>query len=112
VWGITARRAIYRTACEISHVAAQSACPVRRQQTNPARFHRSDGAGYRFLAEQIERLDTLNPQVAARVVAVFNDWRRYDEVRQTHMRGILERLRGRSNLSRDVSEIVAKSLTE
>lgn len=81
-------------------------------QANPARFHRSDGAGYRFLAEQIERLDTLNPQVAARVVAVFNDWRRYDEVRQTHMRGILERLRGRSNLSRDVSEIVAKSLTE
>lgn len=80
-------------------------------QGNPIRFHRADGAGYRFLAEQIERLDELNPQVAARVVAVFNDWRRYDAVRQAHMRASLEKIRSRSNLSRDVSEIVAKSLT-
>ena len=79
-------------------------------QANAVRFHQADGAGYRFLAAQIERLDALNPQVAARMVTVFNDWRRYDETRQAQLRGVLQRLRDKSNLSRDTFEIVARSL--
>ena len=30
---------------------------------NSIRFHASDGAGYRFLADQVIALDTLNPQI-------------------------------------------------
>ena len=48
---------------------------------NPVAFHRADGAGYRFVAEQVIALDALNPQVAARMVGAFNRWRRYDAKR-------------------------------
>ena len=34
---------------------------------NPRAFHRRDGAGYRFIAQAICRLDAVTPQVAARL---------------------------------------------
>ena len=77
---------------------------------NPVRFHDRDGAGYAFLAEQIVALDSLNPQVAARMAGLFTRWRRYDEGRGAHIRRELERLRKVPDLSKDVYEIVTKSL--
>jgi len=77
---------------------------------NPARFHDPSGAGYRFLADRVIELDPLNPQVAARMVAALSRWRRYDERRQKLMCAQLERVQGQPGLSRDVGEIVAKSL--
>ena len=79
-------------------------------QGNPAAFHAADGAGYSFLAEQVLALDGLNPQVAARMVAAFNRWRKYDSGRQALMRAELERILAAPGLSRDVREIVAKAL--
>ncbi|MDT8442073.1 MAG: aminopeptidase N [Desulfuromonadales bacterium] len=79
-------------------------------QGNPYHFHQPSGAGYRFVADQILALDPLNPQTAARLVAPLSRWRRYDEQRQALMRGELERLHAAPQLSRDVGEIVAKSL--
>ena len=77
---------------------------------NPYSFHVADGGGYRFLADQVLALDSLNPQVAARMVGAFNRWRKYDEVRQGLMRGELERIAAGPNLSRDVFEIVSRAL--
>jgi aminopeptidase N len=77
---------------------------------NPARFHDRSGAGYRFLAERVLELDPRNPQVAARLVAALSRWRRFDENRQTLMRIELARIQAQPGLSRDVGEIVAKSL--
>jgi aminopeptidase N len=77
---------------------------------NPARFHDSSGAGYTFLADQVIALDALNPQVAARMVGALSRWRRYDEGRQALMKAELERIGRQDGLSRDVGEIVAKSL--
>jgi aminopeptidase N len=79
---------------------------------NPARFHDANGRGYRFLAERVIELDPLNPQVAARLVAALSRWRRFDENRQQLMRGELERIREQPGLSRDVGEIVGKSLLD
>ncbi len=76
---------------------------------NPSRFHAPDGSGYSFLADRVIELDTLNPQVAARLVSALSRWRRYDEKRQSQMRSQLERI-SRLVKSRDVGEIVAKSL--
>lgn len=73
-------------------------------------FHRADGAGYAFLAEQVIKLDALNPQVAARLVAPFTHWQRYDSQRQQFMREALEKIRAVPGLSKDVFEIVSKSL--
>ncbi|MCK4503553.1 MAG: aminopeptidase N [Desulfuromonadales bacterium] len=79
---------------------------------NPACFHVASGAGYRFVADQVIALDAFNPQVAARLVGTLIRWRRYDEERQQLMREQLERIRLRDGLSRDVGEIVGKSLDQ
>ena len=77
---------------------------------NPARFHAADGAGYRFLADHVLELDRLNPQVAARIAGPFTQWRKYDDARQALMREQLQRLLDEPGLSKDVYEVVSKSL--
>jgi aminopeptidase N len=79
-------------------------------QSNPLRFHEQDGSGYRFLAEQVVRLNTLNPQVAARLLGTLSGWRRHDTGRQELMKTELERVLALPDLARDVYEIAAKSL--
>ncbi len=79
---------------------------------NPARFHAADGEGYAFTGDFILRLDPINPQVTARLAAAFSQWRRYDGARQVLMRTQLQRILAAPGLSRDVYEIVSKSLAE
>ncbi len=81
-------------------------------QGNQVRFHKPDGAGYRFLADQLLRLIPLNPQVAARLLGPLTRWRRFDANRQQLMKMELERIRGMKDLPRDVYEVVMKSLAE
>ncbi|MBI3561074.1 MAG: aminopeptidase N [Gammaproteobacteria bacterium] len=78
---------------------------------NPLRFHRQDGAGYAFLTEQILVLDKLNPQIASRLAKIMSRWRRYDPQRQILLRNNLERIAAVEGLSKDVYEVVSKSLT-
>ena len=77
---------------------------------NMVRFHDASGAGYEFLADQVLTIDRLNPQIAARLVSAFTLWRRYDEGRKALMKAQLERVVRAPKLSRDVHEIVSKSL--
>jgi aminopeptidase N len=77
---------------------------------NHVRFHDHSGAGYALLGDYVIALNALNPLVAARLVSAFTAWRRYDRGRQGLMKKQLERLRDHDNLSKDVFEIVSKSL--
>ena len=77
---------------------------------NAVRFHAKDGSGYAFLADKVIELDTLNPQVAARMVAPMRRLKKFDKDRQAKMRAELERILAVPKLSRDVYEIVSKSL--
>lgn len=77
---------------------------------NPRAFHRADGAGYRFLAEAIVRLDGITPQVAARLATAFGTWRRYEPLRRALMRHALEGIATRANLSPDLADIAGRSL--
>ncbi|MBP7001980.1 aminopeptidase N [Amaricoccus sp.] len=79
---------------------------------NPAGFHRADGAGYRFFADWLARLDPVNPQTTARTAVAFGTWRMFDAGRRAAMRGELERLAAVPGLSRDTGEIVARLLRE
>ena len=83
---------------------------LRAFGNNQVRFHAADGSGYRFLAQQTCKLDALNPQVASRLARCFDRWRRFDAVRQAHARAALQTLRNHQGLSRDVYEIIEKSL--
>lgn len=73
-------------------------------------FHRQDGKGYRFIADWCAKLDPKNPQIAARLATVFNDWRRYEPPFAEGQRTALETLRGRKGNSNDLREIVERSL--
>jgi aminopeptidase N len=77
---------------------------------NPTGFHRADGSAYRFIADQILELDAINPQVASRVVSSFNQWKRYEPSRSALMRAELERIASEVTISKDVREIVDRSL--
>ncbi|KAB2928491.1 MAG: aminopeptidase N [Candidatus Contendobacter sp.] len=79
-------------------------------QANPWHFHAADGSGYTFLADRILDLNAFNPQIAARLMAAFTRWRKYDPMRQQGMREQLERILAAPALSPDVYEIAAKSL--
>ncbi len=78
--------------------------------SNAVRFHEPNGEGYEFLADQVLEIDALNPQIAARLVSVFTMWKRYDEKRKILMKAELERILAAPKLSKDVHEIVSKSL--
>ncbi|MGD8345802.1 MAG: aminopeptidase N, partial [Lysobacterales bacterium] len=77
---------------------------------NPTAFHAADGSGYRLLSAQVYELDTLNPQVAARLVAAFNSWVRFGRERRLLMQAELERIAAKPGLSSDVEEIVISAL--
>ena len=79
-------------------------------QMNQVRFHEKGGAGYRFLADQILRLNAINPQIAARMLTPFSRWRRFDAERQELMKSELNRILAEPGLARDLYEIAAKSL--
>ena len=78
-------------------------------QNLPA-FHAEDGVGYQFLAEQVRKLDDSNPQIAARLVSPLTRWRKFAPVHGEQMKSALETVRDKSGLSRDVYEVVHKSL--
>ncbi len=77
---------------------------------NPTGFHRRDGKGYALVGNTVRVLDGSNPQVAARLVSAFSQWRRFDAQRQAQMKEQLTKLSSHSDLSPDVFEIVTKSL--
>jgi aminopeptidase N len=77
---------------------------------NQVRFHGRDGRAYAFLAERVLAVDELNPQLAARLVSAFNQWKRFEPTRRAAMHAELERIAAHPRLSRDTSEIVARAL--
>ncbi|WP_075187409.1 aminopeptidase N [Teredinibacter haidensis] len=73
-------------------------------------FHDRSGDGYEFLTEQILILDTKNPQIASRLLTPLTRWKKFDDQRQALMKKALERIQNETNLSKDVFEVVSKSL--
>jgi aminopeptidase N len=79
-------------------------------QANQTQFNRADGAGYAFHADTMIALDAINPQVAARLMTAFRSWRALEPVRRDHAKAALERVAAAPALSRDINDIVARSL--
>jgi aminopeptidase N len=79
-------------------------------QVNHTQFNRSDGAGYDFVADAVLTLDPKNPQVAARLMGAFRSWRALEAGRRARAEATLRRIAAAPTLSRDVSDIVARTL--
>jgi aminopeptidase N len=102
-----------------SHPAFSMANPNRVRaligsfaQVNHTQFNRSDGAGYDFVADIVLTLDPKNPQVAARLMGAFRSWRALEARRRACAEATLRRVAAASTLSRDVGDIVARTLAE
>ena len=81
-------------------------------QGNFFRFHQENGRGYQWLASQIQALDKSNPQVAARLLTPLVRWQQFAEPFQSKMHQALQQIANTKELSKDVFEIVSKSLGE
>ena len=79
-------------------------------QANPVHFHATDGQGYEFLGAHIIALNTINPQIASRLLGPFTQWRRYDKSRQHKMKTQLEKIAATPDISKDVYEVATKCL--
>lgn len=77
---------------------------------NPRYFHTQ--SGYDLLENVILELDPINPQTTARLLTPFTRSKRYQKPLQEMMQAALERISKKENLSKDVFEIVTKSLED
>ena len=77
---------------------------------NLVNFHNIDGSGYEFLQQQICALNSVNPQVAARLVTPLTRWKKFPQPNQQLMREALENIAQLPDLVKDIEEIISKSL--
>lgn len=77
---------------------------------NPLHFNAADGSGYEFIASNIIKLDSINPQIAARLANSLSHWKKFDAHRQQLIQAQLMRIQSYESLSKDVMEIVTRSL--
>ncbi|KQP75076.1 aminopeptidase [Methylobacterium sp. Leaf113] len=77
---------------------------------NPTQFNRPDGTGYALVADAVLALDSTNPQVAARLLTAFGSWRMMEPERRDRAKAALTKIQGVAGLSRDVSDILQRTL--
>ncbi len=78
--------------------------------SNPAAFHRHDGAGYALWADRLLELDAINPQVAGRLARVMDRWAALAEPYRSAAHQAIGRVAAKPDLSNDVREIITKAL--
>jgi aminopeptidase N len=77
---------------------------------NLAGFHRADGGGYDFLADQILAIDRINPQLAARMTISLESWRRLEPVRRRQAEAALKRVVAAKPISANLFEMTTRLL--
>jgi aminopeptidase N len=79
---------------------------------NPAAFHRPDAAGYVFWSERVMELDAFNPQVAARLARALDRWKKLAEPYRSAAREAIARVAAKTDLSKDVREVISRALAD
>ncbi len=77
---------------------------------NKREFHHASGRGYQFLGERIVKFDSLNPQLASRLSTFFKDYKKLDPKRKSLVKIELEKIMEKKDLSKNVFEIISKTL--
>jgi len=79
---------------------------------NPKYFHCLTGRGYQFLADQIAKLNEINPQVASRLITPLIQYKSFTSTHQALMKAELVKLQALPQLSNDLKEKLDAALTE
>ncbi|WP_172122782.1 aminopeptidase N [Devosia sp. 919] len=77
---------------------------------NPTQFARADGAGFRFVTDFVAEVDSVNPQVAARVLTGFRIWQNLEPNRREAAHAALRQLQASTELSRNTADILSRML--
>jgi aminopeptidase N len=80
--------------------------------SNQTQSNRADGRGYDFIVETVLALDPKNPQLAARLLSALKSWRVLEPKRRALAQAALRRVANTPSLSRDVSDIVQRALSD
>ena len=75
---------------------------------NANNFHLPGGEGYKFLADQVLKLDAINPQIAARLLVPLTRFKKFEPSARALMLNQINRIKATNSLSKDVFEIVEK----
>jgi aminopeptidase N len=78
---------------------------------NPRYFHCASGKGYQFLANKIAELNTINPQVASRLITPLIQFKGFSQPHSNLMKEQLVKLQALPDLSNDLKEKLDASLT-
>jgi aminopeptidase N len=73
-------------------------------------FHVVTGAGYLLAAQAIIHLNAINPQVASRLATGFRSWQLFDAPRRKKAQAAMQEILHVKDLSRDVYEIISRTL--
>lgn len=79
---------------------------------NSTEFNHKSGRGYKFIADQIIEIDKLNPQMGSRLAGAFKDYKRLPASLKPLAQENLKRIMEVKDLSRNVFEIVSKTLAD
>ena len=80
--------------------------------SNPVALHDISGDGYRLLCDEIKKLNSINPSVAARILTPLLSFKRFDVVRQNMIVQELKGLMQIPELSRSLYEKVDAALKD
>lgn len=79
---------------------------------NTMQFHAATGEGYEMLCSLVKKLNKVNPQIGARMAKQFGSWKKFDNKRQALIKEHLETILEIEDLSKDIYEVVNKSLQD
>lgn len=86
------------------------ALPGALALSNPVALNDLSGRGYDLLCSEVQRLNSINPSVAARILTPLLSFRRLDDKRQQMIRERLEKLMKLPSISRSIYEKVESAL--
>ena len=69
-----------------------------------------DAEGYVFWSDRVMEIDPINPQLAARLARALDRWKRLVEPYRSGAFQALKRVAAKSDLSKDVREVVERAL--
>ena len=73
-------------------------------------FHALDGSGYELLTNIVLELDTINPQIAARLLSSLRSWKTFEIRRRTLIQSQLNKILSHPSLSPDVKDIATRAM--
>ena len=79
---------------------------------NSSAFHQRDGSGYELAAQKLLQLDSINPQVAARLANPFIHWRKLVAEQEALMKSQVEAMLEAEKMSNDLNELLTTSLDQ